>query len=50
MKVKGKGYDVSQAREGNELLGETRNAPSAATERIDRIEKCHFGLCNSLFS
>ena len=26
----------------------TRNAPSAGTERIDRIEKCHSGLCNSI--
>ena len=25
----------------------SRNAPSAGTERINRIEKCHSGLCNS---
>ena len=28
----------------------TRNAPSAGTERIDRIKKCHSGLCNSIVS
>ena len=28
----------------------TRKAPSAGTERIDRIEKCHSGLCNSIVS
>ena len=26
-----------------------RNAPSVGTERIDRIEKCHSGLCNPCF-
>ena len=26
----------------------TRNAPSAGTKRIDRIEKCHSGLRNSV--
>ena len=26
----------------------TTNVPSAGTERIDRIEKCHSGLCNSI--
>ena len=27
----------------------TRNTPSAGTEWIDRKEKCHSGLCNSIF-
>ena len=32
----------------NPLDLSTRDVPSAGTERIDRIEKCHSGLCNSI--